>query len=422
MKALGWQFEFDPIVLKDLIINIDVSQEELADAVGEILGRSVSRPTMNLCVNRGYLPRKMKGFKEAVEQAIRSNPAAMFWLLASNMSVDQIWKPLGMDLRRKYPVGQVRRIVAGMHGKDPAEDLVTAAMTWEVEMLHPDAMKHFKLFINPFQNSVNSERDIFMSQEHIYAEAAMLDAAHHAGFIALIGEVGCGKSTIRKKVVEALQREGNVTVIEPRTRRINVVNGAHSRINAVSLCDAIIMDISDEKPQIRTEHKVRQVESLLISRANQGYRHVLIIEEAHNLNPVSLKYLKQFYEFEDGYKRLLGIILIGQPELKEMLDERRHVDMREVIRRIQIAEISGLGSSLRDYFVFKFKRINVKLESIVTDEAIEELSKRLTIEGVGKQKISQAYPGLVENYLIRAMNVAFELGEPRVTGEIFQSI
>ena len=46
----------------------------------------------------------------------------------------------------------------------------------------------------------------------------------------------------------------------------------------------------------------------------------------------NLKFLKRFWELEDGFKKLLSILLIGQPELKNKLDERQHYEAREVIR------------------------------------------------------------------------------------------
>jgi len=55
-----------------------------------------------------------------------------------------------------------------------------------------------------------------MSDEHRYIEAAMIDAAKHGGFIAVVGEVGSGKSVIRKKVVSELMKDDNARIIYPR--------------------------------------------------------------------------------------------------------------------------------------------------------------------------------------------------------------
>jgi len=111
-----------------------------------------------------------------------------------------------------------------------------------------------------------------------------------------------------------------------------------TRITAASICDAIVMDLSDEKPKAKHEQKTRQVERLLIARSKAGCHVCLLIEESQDLSVRILKLLKRFYEIEDGYKKAMGIILIGQPELGSLFNEADHYDMREVIRRCQIAE------------------------------------------------------------------------------------
>ncbi|MBE0598319.1 MAG: ExeA family protein [Desulfuromonadales bacterium] len=283
-------------------------------------------------------------------------------------------------------------------------------------MIQQEALKHFKLFRNPFIDDIQKDADIYMSDEHRYIEAAMLDAARHAGFLAVIGEVGSGKSVMRRKVVEALKKDSDTLVIYPQ-----MID--KTRLSAASICDAIIQDVSSEKCRAKLEDKTRQVQRLLLDRAKSGYRAVLIIEEAHDLNVNTLKYLKRFYELEDGYRKLLGIILIGQTELKHMFNESTNVDMREVIRRVQVAEIKGLNGHLQHYLEVKFKRVGKGAGEIFADDAYEILSRRLTSTSRdGKSKVSHAYPLLVNNYVARAMNLAFEMGEARVTADVVEAI
>jgi type II secretory pathway predicted ATPase ExeA len=254
-----------------------------------------------------------------------------------------------------------------------------------------------------------------MSEEHRYIEAAMLDAARHGGFLAVIGEVGSGKSVMRRKVVEQLRRDGDTIVIFPQMIDKN-------RVNAASICDAIIMDLSETKPAMKLETKARQVHKLLLERAQQNFRAVLIIEEAHDLNINTLKYLKRFYELEDGYRKLLGIILIGQTELKSLFNETKHIEMREVIRRIQVAEIKGLNGNTKDYLNMKFKRVGVKIEDIFEDAAFKALTRRLTIKDSNNKAISHAYPLMINNYAAKAITSAYELGEKKVTEELVMKI
>lgn len=423
--AKAYQMGFEPILLKKICADADITQSELARAVGDALGRDISRPTLNLCVNRGYVPMTIPGFQEAVEAFLTRHTAAAQWLFNRGLTAADVWQPLGIDSRMLRPSGHGKRTARGSRAAKAAlilEDPSQITLEWEVEMLHPETMKKFKLFRHPFLNDITSEKDIFLSEEHRYIESAMMDAALHGGFLAVIGEVQSGKSTIRKKVVENLLRDGDVSIIYPRNHKVNIGETTCSRVNAASLCDAIIFDISDEKPKVKTEHKVRQLERLLIQRTNQGLKHVLIIEEAHNLTKVSLKYLKQFYELEDGFRKLMSVILIGQTELRELLNERAYPELREVIRRIQVAEIKGLNGNLRDYLKFKFNRVGAQVDNIFTPEACECLSRRLTGRDNRSREVSNAYPGLVNSYVTRAMNLAWEMGEEKVTADVIEAI
>lgn len=415
--AQAYQMEFQPILLKDLMLTCDIPQGELALAAG------VSRATINLCANRGYLPHTRPNFRADVEAYLNSPERShvRMWLTSNNMRMQDIWLPMeGETKRNKNPSGVAQRTVitrtSAMVGLKISNNPDIHIMQREVTMITEDTKRHFKLFRNPFVADVERSADIFKSEEHRYIEAAMLDAAKHGGFLAVIGEVGSGKTTMRREVMEQLKKESNVQIIFPQ-----IID--KQKVNAGSVCDAIIMDLSEERPKIRLEQKTRQVQKILMDRSRAGYQACLIIEEAHDLSTQTLKYLKRFYELEDGYKKLLGIILIGQTELKHMFNESQHVEMREVIRRVQVAEIRGLNGNTRDYLGHKFKRVGGKLEEIVTDEAIAALSRRLTVDdGRGKKPVSHAYPLLLNNYVAQAMNLACEMGEPLVTEEVINAL
>ena len=409
-ECTAYELKFEPLRLKELCVDCGISQTLIGKAAG------VSRAAVNLAVNRGYLPIEKPDFKDLVETEIMKDGRVRQWLADHCMKITDIWTPLGKELRHASPATDnqkmwaTRRQAAMVPGNP--ELLIN---TTEAEMISQEAMKHFKIFRNPFIDDIQKDTDIFMSDEHRYIEAAMLDAAKHGGFLAVIGEVGSGKSVMRRKVVEQLKKDGDVIVIFPQ-----MID--KTRVNAASICDAIIMDLSEVKPAMRLEHKTRQVHKLLLERAKQGFRSVLIIEEAHDLHTNTLKYLKRFYELEDGYRKLLGIILIGQTELKNLFNESMHIEMREVIRRIQTAEIKGLNGNTKEYLSMKFKRINIKIDEIFDDGAFKALSKRLTTQDRHNKKISHAYPLVVNNYASRAMNLAFEMGEKKVTEEVVMAL
>lgn len=409
-RVTPYQMEFQPLILKELALASDVSQGELAKATG------VSRPSINLCFNKGYIPVTVENFRQIVEAHFEQLPAALKWLMDHGLRLPDIWNPCGMELRNAAPVGHRQRTLQGAKKTGLVTGLPDQiVMKWEVEMISEETKRHFKLFRNPFVADVEKSADIYRSDEHRYIEAAMLDAAKHGGFLAIVGEVGSGKTTMRREVMEQLRKETNVMVIFPQ-----IID--KSRVTASSICDAIILDLSEEKPRVKLEQKTRQVQRLLMDRSRAGYQACLIIEEAHDLNTQTLKYLKRFSELEDGYKKLLGIILIGQTELKNMFNESQHVEMREVIRRVQVAEIRGLNGNLKDYLKLKFKRVGGDIEKIMDDAAIAALGKRLTMNDARNKAVSHAYPLLVNNYVARAMNLACDLGEVIITEEVVNGI
>jgi len=229
--------------------------------------------------------------------------------------------------------------------------------------------------------------------------------------VASVSEVGSGKSVMRQLMEDELRKDKEHAVI-------NVASIDKGRVTVSSLCDAVIFDLSRKKPKGTVERKSRQVEEILKGRAREGVSASMIIEEAHDLKIQSLKALKRFHEITYGFKRTLGIILIGQPELGDTLDESINYDAREIIRRIQIARITGLNGALVDYVAHKFSRKKMEMEKVIDPKALDVLSRRL----VDERKVSHAYPLTVNNLLTHAINEAARLGEDRVTEEVIKAL
>lgn len=413
-EVTPYKLEFKPILLKELCVDCGISQT--------IIGKEtdLARSSINLTFNRGYIPKERPDFKAKVEAFLKTNRKAMYWLIERQLKMQDIWNPLGKDLRHVSPAADNQKMWAtrrsALQMVDPEQHIIK--MEVEMKSIKPDTLKHFKLFKDPFKSpqDVQKDSDVYMSEEHRYIEAAMIDTAKHGGFLAVVGEVGAGKSIILKKVAGQLKKDGGCHIIMPRSNCDSIMDREQkSKITPGKLIDAIIRDISDQKVDTRLEHKARQMETLLMDRAQQGYQSVLIIDEAHSLQYTTFKYLKRFYEIEDGYKKLLSIILIGQPEMKRMLDEELHPELREVIRRIQVAEIRGLNGNTKDYLALKFRRVGAKIEDIIDDAAIAALGRRLTMTDQRGKTISHAYPLTIQSHVADAMNQACELGEKKVT-------
>jgi len=208
----------------------------------------------------------------------------------------------------------------------------------EESMLNLNTRKNFNLFKDPFTDDVMAASDVYLNENARFAEEYLYITAKIGGMLALIGESGSGKTTIRRLALDRIQNEGlKIRVVNPR-----IID--KGRLTASLICDAIIADCSSETPRRTLEAKARQVERILTNSSRSGYSHVLMIEEAHDLSIQTLKYLKRFWEMEDGFKKLLAIVLIGQPEMKGKLDEARNWEAREIIRRMEVLELDPLSN------------------------------------------------------------------------------
>lgn len=285
-------------------------------------------------------------------------------------------------------------------------------------MLTMKAYQKFGLFQDPFQGDVTKADDVFLTDETRFIAEFLYQTAKVGGMVALLGESGSGKTTIRRYAMDRIQSEGQkIKIITPRS-----IDKA--RLTTSAICDAIIQDCSAEKPRRTIEAKSRQVERILTNSSRAGYNHVLMIEEAHDLSIPTLKYLKRFWELEDGFKKLLAIVLIGQVEMKAKLDESQNWEAREVIRRIEVLELKplGTGKEIAEYLDIKFKRLGKERAKIISDEGCEALTEKLRKQTRRAVVYSVAYPLLINNWVRRAMNEAAELGVDVVDADVVNAL
>jgi type II secretory pathway predicted ATPase ExeA len=284
-------------------------------------------------------------------------------------------------------------------------------------MLNLTTRKVFGIFKDPFSDDVITAGDVYLNDGSRFAAEYLFQTAKVGGMLALVGESGSGKSTIRRLAVDRWQlEEQKVRVISPR-----IID--KGRLTASLICDAIIADCSTEKPRRTLEAKARQVETILTNSSRSGFSHVLMIEEAHDLSIQTLKYLKRFWEMEDGFKKLLAIVLIGQVEMKAKLDESKNWEAREIIRRMEILELEPLEDrDIAAYLDIKFSRLNKDRKNVFTDDACTALARKLQRQTRNGVVYSVAYPLLVNNWARKAMNLAASMKVKLVDADVINSL
>jgi len=290
----------------------------------------------------------------------------------------------------------------------------------EREMLYQKTMSHFKLTRHPFENEVHSIDDLFMSQSQRRVRESMVQASLNGSILAVTGECGAGKTELRKSFYDYANKH------HPELLIIEAMVIDKKRLTAAMIFDALAEELQITSMPNGLENRARKVERALKQSAKAGNKHVLVIEEAHDLSNAAVKHLKRICELSDGFNRLVSVILVGQPELEAKLS-LSNFDIREFSYRCNIMTMQPLGPSVTDYIAHKLKRCNVDFSKIITPDAIEAIKKRL--QGVVQYGITKSngskdmtYPLMVNTLLVKAMNEAASACEPVITAELIGEI
>jgi general secretion pathway protein A len=164
-------------------------------------------------------------------------------------------------------------------------------------------------------------RYLYLSRRHAEALAHLLyGITESGGFIQLTGEVGTGKTTVVRSLLEQLPEHAEVAlVLNPRLSPEEFL---------LTICDELHVVVADRASQ---KAMVDALNHRLLESHARGGRVVLIVDEAQNLSAEVLEQIRLLTNLETAKQKLLQIILIGQPELREVLARS---DLRQLAQRI----------------------------------------------------------------------------------------
>lgn len=396
--------------LKQVMTRHGIKQADMAVAMG------IARPTLAALINHGQWPRSLDG------EALKG--ACVEFLKGCGVSGQALATAF-----EEVPQPRVQDVAeaVSLDDKDCADGAdKDHAMLLRRQALSQAARRHFGIFTDPLSDeSVKEADDVYLSPDIRYVRESLMAVAKHGGFVAVVGESGSGKSTLRRDFIERVRRDGlQVSVIEPYVLGMEETDTKGKTLKAGHIAEAILAAVAPlERVCSSPEARFRQVHRVLRDSARSGQRHVLIIEEAHGLPVATLKHLKRFFELEDGFKKLLGIVLIGQSELRSKLSES-DPNVREVVQRCELIELQPLDTRLEEYLTHKFARAGKPLAEVVEPSALDAIRARLETRSARRDApvVSLLYPLAVGNLLTASMNLAAGLGVPKVTGDVVREV
>ncbi len=243
-------------------------------------------------------------------------------------------------------------------------------------------------------------RYLFMSERHREALAHLLyGVGGGGGFVLLTGEIGAGKTTVCRAFLEQIPKRCNVAYIfNPKLTVPELLK---------SVCDEFHIPYPDHGPGLTTvKDYLDPLNAFLLRTHAVGQNNVLIIDEAQNLSADVLEQLRLLTNLETSERKLLQIVLIGQPELRDML---ARPELEQLAQRV----------------IARFH-----LGALTESETAHYIRHRLTVAGLNRplpfnraarkrvHELSRGVPRRINLLCDRALLGAYAEGKAQVDTEI----
>jgi len=172
---------------------------------------------------------------------------------------------------------------------------------------------------SPF-NMTPDPRFIFFSKKHLEAFASLLYGIEQKkGFLEITGDIGAGKTTLCRGVMNELEGKAKTSFV------------FNSDLSDSQLLQAIVEDFGITPKNKTKKGCFDALNQFLLEELRNGGNAVLIIDEAQNLKPRALEQVRLLSNLETEREKLLQIVLVGQPELREHLKNPSLTQLRQRI-------------------------------------------------------------------------------------------
>lgn len=254
--------------------------------------------------------------------------------------------------------------------------------------------RHFGLRELPF--SLTPDTAFFFAHRSAQAALNTLLVALRSGegFVKIVAEVGCGKTLLCRRLLAALAADSDTAYIPNPS--------LDSRTMLLAVCEELGVTVDVRASGHRV---VKDLELGLLERARAGRRVVLVIDEAQAIPDRTVELLRLMSNIETEKRKLLQIVLFGQPELDARLAQPH---LRQLLQRISFTErIVPLDSAeVADYVRHRLQVAGAADAAIFEDAAVVELARR-----------SGGVPRLINVIAHKALMLAFGEGASSVRSD-----
>lgn len=253
----------------------------------------------------------------------------------------------------------------------------------------------FSLKEQPF--SISPDPDfLFLSDRHKEALAHLMYGLQgNGGFVLLTGEVGTGKTTVCRALLEDMS---------PNTDIAFILNPAQTEVELLAtICDQLKIEYDVDRASLKTLFDA--ISGWMLHNLEKGRSAIVLIDEAQHLSFAVLEQLRLLTNIESNNKKPLQVILIGQTELQQKLKENQ---LRQLAQRIT-ARYHLLPLTLQESEYYIQHRLNVAGASYPIFET--RLLKRIF-------KYSRGIPRLINLICDRSMLCAYSQSTPKVTAKM----
>jgi general secretion pathway protein A len=211
---------------------------------------------------------------------------------------------------------------------------------------------------NPFNLTPNS-RFFFASEKHTTALDSLIYAINQRkGFVVITGEIGSGKTTVCRTLLSKLDRHTHVALV------------TNTHLSSKDLLMTVMDDLGIEFKSSSKAGLLSQLNTYLIDQLKLDNNVVLIVDEAQNLKPSVLEEIRMLSNLETETEKLIQIILLGQPELKQKLALSRLEQLRQRVSvYFHLSPLSAKETA--EYVLHRLKVASSSDRKYMTDGAMD---------------------------------------------------